>query len=449
MKNPNGNENQAIEPAVESTAIDPVVATPQHADSDSRGDSSVQQADGLSRRGFLRGSVATALCVALGVASPSKARADEINPTQDELEPVLRERLKGREIADEKMSMNEILIMDDAMQVLFKSLHHFSFWSNLTAARKVGEARKTMEDIMNPDNREKFWYKRKKNDVITIEKRGSGSPDAYIEIQYGKITRINNFTIDYKSPPVTDFDTEWADMEKQIKIISGKILTDIDYETGKPHRIADWEYDFYSQYSMYLPRVVLKSLELKGGLTATESKVKAELTRLLASHPKNMEEIMASAKEATETRDPTKRKKPTIIVLKRKAYKRFGMAETPDGVYEIARYGGTSGAWETFAYVSKDGRVMEVNKKKLLISDGKPVKSDNRARPFAYMSAKKTGLLQNAEAKFEQECNTELDSRRSDMARKCGAHTECTRTQFARFIRSCISDKIAGIFSGK
>jgi len=208
-------------------------------------------------------------------------------------------------------------------------------------------------------------------------------------------------------------------------------------ETGRRPIIANWEYGIYSLTSMTFPRMILKSLELKATdneLTAAERNVKSELARLLQNHPQNWEEIKKSREEAKRTGNPNLERRPTIIVIKRET--------TPDGIFEIAEHNSGAGTvGNTFAYISKDGFVMERR------PDGQFVKSDNRARPFAMMTAGKYGLLDKVRLK----CDDELASTRDFIIQTCSnvPDPSCFTDQWNVAMNTCITEKIEKLFSGK
>lgn len=314
-KNLQGRDAEQIDVSATSEIDTPI---PEQMDSEGVAD---EQIDLHKRASLRRFGIAALLGTGLIAASPSKANADELNPVQDKLAPVLRQRLTSKETAPEKMSQDEALIMDDAMQVLFKAMYHFSFWASLASDGKKDEAKKAMETAMNHKNRGKFWYRRGENGVITVEKRGPGSPDVFIEIKDGVIAKINDFEIG-KNWSIEGFDKDWENMEKRIRDISGKFAYDplhneVDPETGKPPRIADWEYGTYSQYSMAMPKTVFRCLMLKGDLTEEEERVRKELEKLLKNHPESMDDLDNSSKEADESDDSSIRKKPSVIVIKK------------------------------------------------------------------------------------------------------------------------------------
>ncbi len=382
-------------------------------------------------RNLMAGILGLSLMTIVNPANADNLTDPDLSPNRTALDAVYG----GQESPTNRPRIKELEIMNNAMTALFRQYNHFGLWAELISKGKKDIAETTINKIMDINTRHNFWYQKDTNGVISVRKRRYGSP-ILIKIHHGLIIEICGIKIDYRKIKKPNADNK--EIENYIKQISPKILTDISITTGHPPIIAKWEQDFYSLYNMELPHRVLKLLKLKGTLTPEEARVKNELQHLMVNHPKSRKESLKSLEDAERTGDRSKIKTPTVFITKRNAIN-FGelrIRKTPNGVYEIVTFGGTgASSWQTIAYVSMNGNIMEWK-------NGKMVKSDNNNKTYADSTAEK--LYGNSFNKFKQQCATELTQLRKNITFLCETRPEEKNCQMMYFdkLNECSRTKL-------
>lgn len=321
-----------------------------------------------SLKKLLLGGVALAV---FGVLTPeANAKSNVPDPAYDKYKAILAAKYNS-EAVSEKLTPDGMRLMDHATQVMFRLYGQRSFGWHLIAQGKKNKARKAMEIAMSRDNREKFLsYTAGKNGYITITKKHGFAPDSVpndfkIVIRDGMIVQINDMEIDYRR--IGRFEKESRENERNIEE-SVRIVRYRYFEADDNDRSE------YQYFTMELPRLWHKLLQLKGYRSPHEQKVFNELNRQLIDHPKDFKDSFGNSKPiqfyTTRRQRATETDENGEVKVIQEA--------TPKGIYELVHAANQSRTSKTFAAFSNRGFVM----KKI---NGKWIQSDHRKQPFKAM----------------------------------------------------------------
>lgn len=289
----------------------------------------------ISRRAVLAGLFGLAVTTLV----PGNADAQEYGTHPDPYAEHFAVPL-GIKTIPEKLTPAEIPLMKEGLKVIQKQFLQPSFFLNAAPLGLEDEVKKAMLAVYT--NPEKLYYEAGEYGKITIKKRpniAGFDEDFEIIIYNGYITSVNGEEINTKA--LKDWEEEWARIQDRIETINRKIR---DRTIPKTDKDNQW----FEYYSLQLPRQYMKLLEAKeagGRLNKEEKKVYKRLKKELKDHPRTLEEMEGDMENGIE---------PKIGWF----YTTRGI-ELPKNMIELVYAGWQDKAWQTFAYLHLDGRVMK------------------------------------------------------------------------------------------